>query len=147
MIMLQGGGKDEMKQKKCFFLAAWPPVCLATLSSLKKIEPLGLFAGILLHSTLVESMHTVRILCLAENSCWPRLCFLARSFDVDSSMQDIRSPPAPPPPPPPFHLMYFATKTSLVVTSVAGWTSNRIISKNYRRCRKGCHHDIGERGS
>ena len=49
--------------------------------------------------------------------------------------------------PPTFHLVYFVTKTSLVVTSVAGWTSNRIISKNYRRCREGCHHDIGERGS
>ena len=60
--MLQGGGRDEMKQKKnAFFL---PPDLLFALlhcQALKKIEPLGLFAGILLHSTLVESMHTVRI--------------------------------------------------------------------------------------
>ena len=133
-------GWNETK-KMLFFLAAWPPVCLATLSSLKKIEPLGLFAGILLLSTLVESMHTMRIIIV---SCWELLLtqamFLSKKFWCGLQHARHQIPPTS-------HLMYFATKTSLAVTSIAGWTANRIISKNYRRCREGCHHDIGERGS
>ena len=60
--MLQGGGKDEMKQKKCFFFGRLTSCLPCYIVKLKKIEPLGLFAGILLLSTLVESMHTMRII-------------------------------------------------------------------------------------
>ena len=132
-------GWNETK-KKCFFFAAWPPVCLATLSSFKKNRTFGTvcrhpftlnFSG--------EHAHSENIV-----SCWELLLTQAMSLSKKfwCGLQHARHQI-----PPTFHLMYFVTKISLVVTSVAGWTSNRIISKNYRRCREGCHHDIGERGS